>query len=362
MAAKRSNRILTGLPGLIALRDLQWGRRRFAVSVAATALMFALGLLMTGVSASFDNEIARTVRSFEADAWIVRAQSFGPFTGPATIPEDRALQTRRLAGVRAADPVVISRATTSTPERRNLNLVGVAPGGVGSPAGALGRLLEQGRTAIVDDSLGLATGDVLDLNGEQFRVGAVTHGRTYFAGIPTVVVSLHAAQQVSLGGRPLATAIVTRGRPASVPHGLTVLDNAAVALDLERPVQQAKQTIALIRFLLWVVAAGIIGAIVYLSVLERTRDFASLKAIGVSARHLITGLVLQAVLLSATSAVLAIAFEQALAPSVAMPVEVSLLSFVTLPLIAASVGVAASALGLRRVLAVDPALAFAGSA
>ena len=63
---------------LIGLRDLQWGRRRFAIGVVATALVFALGLLMSGVSASFDNEIDRTVGSFGADGWVVRARQLRP--------------------------------------------------------------------------------------------------------------------------------------------------------------------------------------------------------------------------------------------------------------------------------------------
>ena len=360
--AARSPRFATsGVGGLIGLRDLQWRRLRFAIAVVATALVFALGLLMSGVSASFDNEIDRTVDSFHADAWLVRAQSFGPFTGPATIDEGRAAAAARVPGVRQADPVAVLRASTSTPTRRNVNLLGVVPGGVGSPAGAQGAMLAAGNVAVVDASLGLAKGARLDLNGERFRVGAVTQGRTFFAGIPTVVVSLRAAQRLGLDGKPLATAIVTRGRPLVAPRGLAVLDGEDVKSDLARPVHQAKQTIGLIRLLLWVVAAGIIGAIVYLSALERTQDFAALKAIGVSTRDLLAGLVLQAVLLSILSAILAVGLEQAIAPAVAMSVEVSALTFVTLPLVAMAVGVVASAVALRRAVAVDPALAFAGS-
>ena len=120
---------------MLGLRELQWSRRRFAVAVLATALVFALGLLMSGVSASFDNEIDRTVDSFGADAWMVRGESFGPFTGPATIPASGAQAVRGLPGVHAADPVAVLRATTMTPSRRNVNLLGVVPGGVGSPSG-----------------------------------------------------------------------------------------------------------------------------------------------------------------------------------------------------------------------------------
>ncbi len=38
---------------LISLRDLQWRRRRFLIAVVATAMMFALALVLTEVSASF---------------------------------------------------------------------------------------------------------------------------------------------------------------------------------------------------------------------------------------------------------------------------------------------------------------------
>jgi len=342
---------------LVALRDLQWGRRRFAIAVTATALVFALGLLMSGVSASFDNEIRRTVDAVGADGWLVPAESFGPFTGPATMPAARAAAARRLPGVRRADPIAVLRASTRTPRRGSVNLLGVVPGGVGSPAGAEARLLERG-LAIADASLGLGVGDGLDLSGTSFRVGAITHGRTFFAGVPTVTVSLRAAQRLALGGRPLATAIVTQGAPVRAPRGFALLGNADVRTDLGRPVAQAKQTISFIRLLLWAVGAGIIGAIVYLAALERMREFAALKAIGVSTRDLMAGLAAQAALLSLLSAVLAVAFENAIAPAVAMSVEVSPAALATLPLIAVTAGIAASALAIRRAVAVDPALAF----
>ena len=90
----------------------------------------------------------------------------------------------------------------------------------------------------------------------------------------------------------------------------------------DRPVAQAKQTIGLIRWLLWAVAAGIVGAILYLSTLERVRDFAVFKAIGISTGSLARGLLGQAVVLSLAAAGIAILLELALAPLSAMRVEV----------------------------------------
>jgi putative ABC transport system permease protein len=346
---------------LISLRDLQWRRRRFAIGVVATALVFALGLVLSGVRASFDNEINRTVDSFHADAWFLKGGSLGPFTAPRPFPAARVKDVRRLPGVTAADPVVILGATTTTPNKRNLQLIGVVPRGVGSPGARQAAEIARPGGAIADTKLGLGTGDRLDLNGAGFKVADVTHGMTYFAGIPRVTIALPAAQRLGLDNQALATAIVARGRPARVPPGLAMLDNHEVAQDLARPINPAKDTISLIRFLLWAVAAGIIGAIIYLSVLERVGDFAVLKAIGVSGRDLLGALLLQAVLLSLLSALLAVAFEKAIAPLSAMSVEVPTSTYLTLPLVAVLVGALASFLGLRRAVSVDPALAFAGA-
>jgi len=342
---------------LIGLRDLQWARRRFAIGVVATALVFALGLLMSGVSASFDNEVRRTAASFGADRWLVAAGSFGPFTGPTAFPVADVRAVRHADGVRAADPVAILRATTTTPKRRNLQVIGAVPGGVGPLADAAG-VVRSGRHAIVDASLGLEPGDTLALNGVDFDVVATTHGRTYFAGVPTVVVSLAAAQRLGLDGRPLATAVVTRGVPTGGVRGFSILTRGAVEADLRRPVAQAQQTISLIRWLLWLVAAGIVGAIVYLSALERTRDFAVFKAIGVSTRSLVAGVVAQAVVVALLSVGLAAVLEALMAPAAAMSVEVPAAGYLVLPLVALVIGALASAAALRRAIRIDPALAF----
>jgi putative ABC transport system permease protein len=137
-----------------------------------------------------------------------------------------------------------------------------------------------------------------------------------------------------------------------------MLDNAEVRSDLVRPVEGAKGTISLIRWLLWIVAAGIIGAIVYLSVLERVPQFAVLKGIGLPGWSLLSSLALEAVTLAGGAALLAVGLEAALQTAVAIPVEVPALSYGSLPVVALVAASFASALAFRRVTRIDPALAF----
>jgi putative ABC transport system permease protein len=344
---------------LISVRELQWRRRRFAIALLSTGLVLGLALLLSGISASFDNEIDRTLSSFHANWWLVRSGSIGPFTAPATFPQTQAQQVGRLPGVRRADPVVLVSATMTTPGTRLLNVTGVVPGGVGaSTAGEIARLAPG--QAVADSSLGLGRSTRMIVNGVTLRVVGRTHGRTYFGGTPTIVVTLRDAQRIAFGGAPLATAVVTEGIPRRVPAGFTTLSNADVKRDLARPVAAAKGTISLIRWLLWVVAAGIIGAIVYLSVLERVPQFAVLKGIGLPTSALLLGLAIESATLAAGAALLAVGFEAVMQTAVAIPVEVPSLSYGSLPIVAVVAASLASALGFRRVISIDPALAFRG--
>jgi putative ABC transport system permease protein len=111
---------------------------------------------------------------------------------------------------------------------------------------------------------------------------------------------------------------------------------------------------------MWVVAAVIIGAVTYLSALERTRDFAVLKAVGGSSRSLALSLAAQAALASLLAAGLAAGLAQLLKPAFPMPVTIGAGAYVVLAAVAIAVGLLSSLAALRRVIRVDPALAFAG--
>ncbi len=57
-------------------------------------------------------------------------------------------------------------------------------------------------------------------------------------------------------------------------------------------------SIGLVRILLWIVAATIIGSVLYIQAMERTRDFAVFKATATSSAAIGFGLALQPVILS----------------------------------------------------------------
>ncbi len=112
---------------------------------------------------------------------------------------------------------------------------------------------------------------------------------------------------------------------------------------------------------MWVIAAIIVAALVYVTALERTRDFAVLKALGSSTGLLFVGLAVQAVAVALAAAVIAAILSTFMTGIFAQPVDIPGNAFVVLPLSALVVGLLASLAALRRAAAVDPAAAFAGA-
>jgi putative ABC transport system permease protein len=344
----------------VGFRDLQYRLRRFVIGVVATSLVFSLTLVLGGIAAFFHNEANRTIRSFDADAWIVPSGVAGPFTNTQFMSASDVTTVRRLPGVREAAPIVLFRQTVFLPKVKDLNVIGVEPGGLGSPTIHRGRELTGRGELVVDASLGDQVGSTLRMKGQAFRIVGLTHGLTYFGGIPVAFMSLRDAQNLLFLGQPLASAIVTRGTPRDAPSDLQVLTNNQVRADLYRPIKQASGTIQVLDILLILIAAGIIGAILYMSALERVKDFAVMKATGASNGFVVAGLIAQAVVLSASAAVVAIVLAQFIGPLVPSGVEIPSSSYGVLIVTALLVGIIGSLTGLRRAISVDPALAFGG--
>jgi putative ABC transport system permease protein len=348
---------------LVGFRDLQWRRRRFLIAVLSTALLFSITLLLSGISASFHNEVRRTMNELDVDAWIVPAGTVGPFTTSDLFPAAQAVPMSKVAGVIRADPILLFHETVRAPKVTDLNMIGYAPGGVAEPKPTKGRLPRVSGEIVVDSSFARGVGDTVKLGDRAFRIVGTVKGVTYLGGTATAFLSVTDAQQLLLRGAPLTTAIVTRGVPSGpLPPGFSVLSSAAVRSDLVRPLKSASTTISFLNFLLWIIAAGIIAAILYMSALERVREFAVIKAMGAANRFVVVGLGSQAIVLSLAAALVAFGLARLLSPTFPLSVEIPLAAYIELIIVSVTVGVIGSLAGLRRVLAVDPAVAFGGAA
>jgi putative ABC transport system permease protein len=264
-------------------------------------------------------------------------------------------------GVGRADPIVIVPGAVNRGKRAKIvNVIGYRSGGFGEPTPVAGRRVNARREAIVDTKIGLRLGQSFLLTGNRFTVVGLVKGRTFFGGTPTAFVLLNDAQALA-GGSDFARAIVMTGRPLIAVPKLKVMSKAEVKADLLRPLRNAEQSINNTRLLLWLVAAVIVGAVMYMSALERVRDFAVLKALGASSRVLVLGLATEAIAVCLASGAMAIVVAHLLRPTIPLPVTFAAGAYAALPVVAVVVGVLASLTGVRRAVRTDPAAAFAGA-
>jgi len=344
---------------LLTFRDLVYRKTRFIVVTVLGAVVFALLFVMTGLVNQFNLEPADTVEQFGADEWVLPEGVSAPFTSVSVMP------AAAFDAVDAAtkSPVVITRSSLSdggTPEE--VVLVGFEPGGLGAPQIVEGRAPEGPGEAAVDVTAGVEVGDDVALAGEPFTVVGLTENTTVLAGIPFTYLTLPEAQMLAFTTTQVISSVLVSGDLGPLPPGLASLTSDDVVEQTLAPLDGAIASIDLVRALLWIVAAIIVGAVVYLSALDRQRDFAVLKAVGTSNSSLLGSLALQAVLIALGAVALAAIIQIFLAPQFPLPVTVPSRAFWQLPLLAVIMALAAGAIGMRKVLRSDPSQAFSGAA
>lgn len=342
---------------LLTGRDLQFRAVRFVVVTIGVAVVMALLFLMTGLIEQFNQEPFDAVDAVGATHWVVPEGVSGPFTASATLSPDTAAAVE---GPGAA-PIIVARGSLNPPgsEPTEALVIGHSSG-LGSPAPAEGQAAVGPGEIVVDRTAGFEMGDEIALGAVPVTVVGIHDDTTVLAGLPVVFLDIDEARSALFDGREVVTGVVLSGSADSLPTGTAVLTADEVAADALGPLENAVSSVDLIRALLWMVAAIIIGAVVYLSALERQRDFAVLKAMGVSGRNLVMSIGLQAVIIALAAVALAAILQALIEPVFPLRVRVPVKAYWQIPLVAVVVAILAGLGGMRRVTRSDPAAAFAG--
>jgi putative ABC transport system permease protein len=340
----------------VAFRDLIWRRRRYMISLFGCSLVLGLSLVQTGLSDSFPHELELSIRHLNAQSFVVPPGSSGPFTGPNPVP-----RTELPAGATPLAYLIESANPTNAVE---VGMYGLSIGSPAEPKVVSGRQLRGAGDALVDDRSTFKTGSHIVLGKRTFTVVGRIADFSINAGMPGVVVPLASMQQAVLHGLDVITGgIVTAHspRPGAMPAGWRLISADTARDDTLRLLANATKSIDLVKGLLWIVAALVVGSVVFLSTIERTTEIAVCKAIGVSTGGLAASLAVQAIVISLLSSIVGVLIALAVAPVFPLHVYLTVGAAALLPAIATLVGLAASVFGLRRAVRIDPALAFGGA-
>jgi putative ABC transport system permease protein len=344
----------------VTFADLAYRYRQFLIAVVGAGVVLAMSLLLAGLAGGFSAEINRTVGAVGAQSWVLASNANGRITAVSVFPESDTSLISQSPGVATADPMAIipGQVAEISGKEKTVLLFGVRVGGLGDPAVTSGHSLSGSGQVVTDARAGSRVGSQIRVGTMHFTVVGKVHDRTLLGGTPIVYMTLPDAQALALGGRPLVTAVVTRGVPARMPAGLTAFSNHSIEQNVLQALSGGVKSINSSKILMWVVAAIIIAALLYVSALQRTRDFAILKALGSSSLLLFGSLVAQAVTVTLLAALFAIIISHFMGGMFAQPVVIPASAYATLPVVAVAVGLLSSLVALRRATGADPAAAF----
>ncbi|MEU1819137.1 FtsX-like permease family protein [Streptomyces roseifaciens] len=351
----------------VALRDIRFARGRFALMGAVVTLITTLVVFLYGLTDGLAREASSAVAGLPAGRIVFAAPAGAApevsFSN-SSVDAGQLRAWREAPGVASAEPfgVAMTRLTAGgkassvsvfgTPDRLRPPLVsGSAPDGRGVAVSE--RLARE---------TGVRTGDRVTLGTEELTVSGITADRSH-GHAPSVWTTLPAWHRVTHQAQPTALAVDGGGRPDGPAARTTKAVGVGAALDGIDGYAAEHGTLRMIQGFLFVVSALVVGAFFTVWTVQRRPDVAVLKAVGASSAYLVRDALGQAAVVLAAGAALGAAAGAAggaLASS-SVPFELGAAT-VAVPVAAmVLLGLAGSALAVRRITSVDPLTALGAS-
>lgn len=371
----------------LALRELRRRPNRFAV---ATVILTLIAILLMFLGGLLDGLVAGStgaIRQQHADVIVYATGAEASAVRSRIGPEVRE-QVARVAGTDRVGGLGNVQLGGRLDGRGPRDLVSIVLFGYELAPHGLPAVPPRPGEVYADDSLraeGVEAGTVIRLGPARSEVriiGFLSDSR--YSGQGTLWGSLDTWRDVLAANRPgaqvgddVVQALVVQDDPADgtgaaelaseiddATGGATESYTLADAIDAIPGVSQQSTTFNQIIGVTVVIAIVVVALFFALLTVERTGLYGILKALGASSTTIFTGVVLQAIIVTAVASAFGIAAALALdaaIPAGSLPFTVTisrLLTSIAALVLAALIGVAFS---LRRVLRVDPASAIGGA-
>jgi len=369
-----------------AVRHVRSGRTRFALFAALVALVSALVLLLTGLGLGLGNASIAGLQRLPANA-MLEQNGVRLFLGRSLVDLAAVDRAAEITGVTRAEPLGVftvsvrgaSGSTTAGAAADDAALFGVRPGSPLLPAGSESM---NASTVVADSSLhdaGYNVGDSIRVEPSKrsLTIGAFVEAGTY-SHLPVVYLPLRtwqeirfgpvdgvgdipssAYRQVSAGALQLASGITPAEVQTSLADDALTVMSASTAAASTPGYKEETGTVSLMVFFLYVIGALLVATFFWNATVQRTGEFAIMRAIGASRGRLVREHLAEVSMIAVTGLMAAVGLSTGIAALLpdgvpfVLPATTVLSTSVLLFLVALLGG----ALSLRRVVKVDPLLA-----
>lgn len=365
----------------LALLELKAARGRFLLMGSVVVLVAALVGIVSGFTTGLGDDTVSALRRLPATHIAFAAGSDSDQFARGLIDEQSAVGWNREEGA-AATPlgVAITRGTTDRGVEVDLAAFGVEPGAFTDPGADEGKPLESAEPhgivvsrRLVSD--GVHIGDTLTVDRLGIRLNVIgIIGRSSYGHVPAAYVSTDTWRRIRF------TTPGTDARPDDLPRQYSAMalelpagfgEKTLAAADRRHrtttvPLQDAfaatpgyegeRLTMTSIQTFLFLIAPLVVGAFFAVWTVQRTPELALLRAMGASRRRLLGHTLAQAAVVVAAGAAVGGALASAVGLFVGeqVPFSLPVTTLATTMAAVTLIGLAGSALTLRRVTTVDP--------
>lgn len=304
-----ARRMTSGIALHLAWRTLLRDRWRTALSALGVALATMLVLLLGGLSAGIDRQLAAYLDHAPGSIVVTQAGVASSFAS-SVLPAGALSAVAATPGVARAVPVAAQLVVVDLPAGKlPVYLVGYDRGDGGGPwelsAGGEPRTASE---VVLDSVLAsrqhLDLGDRVDIMGRSFTVVGLSRGTTswmfsfVFVQRPALASLLGAPGTASLAFVTPTAGTDTQALIARLSRidGVSAESvDAMIAADRDTIARVFDTVIQLMTVIAYGVGALVIGLVVYSAIVERRREFGVLKAVGSRNRRLYGVVALQSI-------------------------------------------------------------------
>lgn len=324
----------------LAYKDITHSLGKFLVTAMGVGMLLGIVLVMIGVYRGMIVDAEVLLGDIGADLWIVQEETLGPFAQSSRLPEDVKDSVKVHEGIGKTATLAFGNLQIDMPGGKTVRVysVGYDPFGeirvINPQRLVAGRVLNKSHYEIVvTDKLGFSLDDKVTLGRNIYTVVGITKGTVSSGGDLLVYLSLRDAQELQF---LYSNATIRNDRARGVQSKEAQLVNAVVATVREgyvkdevaaslrrwkhksvytdaqqkeiltrNLIERASKQIGLFTVILIVVSSIIIALIIYTMTLEKIKEIAIMKLVGIPNRMIIKMIMQETMVLG----VLAFAFS-----------------------------------------------------
>ena len=378
----------------LAQKDVKHTLGKFLVTAMGVGMLLGIVLIMIGVYRGMIVDAEVLLDDIRADLWVVQDHTLGPFAEASRIHEDFRDTLRVIDGIQTAEALTFQNMQLpKDPKPVRVVAVGFDPLGSMDPINPDRIVQGHGLTKnhyqiVVTDKTGFSVGDTIRLLRHDYKVVGVTHGTVSSGGDPLVYISLKDAQELQFSysntrirsdrarGLKNTEALMVNTVVAKVKPGYDV---DAVAKEIKRfkyksvytaaeqrwiltknLVERAAKQIGMFTGILVIVSTIIIALIIYTMTLEKMKEIAIMKLIGIPNSMIIKMIAQETLLLGFLAFIFGNVFSHLIYNKFPKRVVLEIPDAWMLFVVVIIASLLASLVGIRKVIKADPSSAIGG--